>query len=130
MPYLDALANFGGTLGTENDQVFSIDLEKVRQIGVGTPLQIRMVVEERAVVASANTMTISVQTADNEALSTNAVTLATPLSAAQCPVVGTTYLIPIPPTGVKKWIGVRYKGSASNAFSAGRIQAFVEPHLG
>ena len=130
MPYLDVLANFGGTLGTGNDQVFSIDLEKVRQIGVGTPLQIRMVVEERAVVASTNTMTISVQTADNDALSTNAVTLATPLSAAQCPEVGTTYLIPIPPQGVKRWIGVRYKGNGSNLFEAGRIQAFVEPHLG
>ena len=130
MPYLDTEVNMGGTLGTGNDQQFSVDLEEVRQIGVGTPLQVRIVVEERAVVATTNTMTLTLETADDDDLSTSTVVLATPVSGVQCPVVGTTYLIPVPPEGIKKFIGVRFKGSASNAFSAGRIQAFVEPHLG
>lgn len=130
MPYLDVLANMGGTLGSANDQQFSIDLEEIRQVGVGTPLQVRIVVEVRAVVADANTMTITLETAENEALSTNEVVLATPVSAAQCPDVGTVILVPIPPQGLKRWLGIRFKGSSANAFSAGRIQAFVEPHLG
>ena len=129
MPYLDVLASMGGTLGTANDQQFSLKVDS-RQIGVGTPLQVRIVVEVRAVVATANTMTLTLVTADNEALTTNPVVLATPISAAQCPVVGTVILVPIPAEGIKDWIGMRFKGSSSNAFSAGRIQAFIEPHLG
>lgn len=129
MPYKDVLASFGGTLAADNDQSKAIKVDS-RQIGVGTPLQLRVVVEERAVVATSNTMTMTLETADNEALSTNEVTLATPISAAQCPEVGTVILVPIPPGGVKDWIGVRFKGSASNAFEAGRIQAFIEPHFG
>lgn len=129
MPYLDVLANMGGTLTTANDQQYSIRVDE-RQIGVGTPLQVRIVVEVRAIVASVNTMTITLVTADDEDLTGNPVVLATPVSAAQCPVVGTTFLVPIPPEGIKDWIGIRFKGSSSNAFSAGRIQAFIEPHLG
>lgn len=100
-----------------------------RQIGIGTPLQVRIQIDTRAVVGTANTMTLTIET-DAAADMDSADVLTTLVSAAQCPVAGTQFLFTVPATGMKRYMAVRATPSATNAFTAGAFTAFVEPHVG
>lgn len=95
----------------------------VRQIGAGTPVYVFANVQ--TALAGAASTNIDCVTADDAALSTNAVVLATSgtvLAAAFIP--GKVLLnFALPNAGLKAYIGIRQ--GAATSYTAGKIDAFI-----
>lgn len=134
MPYKDALndmsnadlttASGAAQFGTIID--FGV---AARQIGVGTPLQVRTQIDTLPVVADTNTMTLTIETSANADMSSSTV-LTTLVSGAAPPAAGTQYLFTLPATGMKRYLAVKATPAATKAFTAGAFSSFMEPHIG
>ena len=100
-----------------------------RQIGIGTPLQVRTQIDTLPVVATDNTMTLTIETSANADMSSSDV-LHTMVSGAAPPAAGTQFLFTVPATGMKRYMAVKATPAATRAFTAGAFTSFVEPHVG
>ena len=98
------------------------------RLGTGTPLQVRATVETTVAVATDNECTITVETSDNANMSSSTV-LAT-LHDGASPAKGVSKSMVLPADGLKKYLSVKYTPAATRAFTAGKVVAFVEPHIG
>ena len=108
-----------------NDSTEKIDLKAPRNIGVGGLLHVFVVVDDALV--GAGTVTVSLKTADNKALTTNAVEkviLTIPATAKK----GTNLIHTISPGEVdKRWLGLEY--NKVGAVTAGKVSAWVVDNL-
>lgn len=95
----------------------------VRQIGAGTPVY--AYADVQTALAGATAVTIDLVTADDAALSTNAVVISTSGSIAAAAFIPGKVLIKtaLPAMGLKAYIGIKQSSAAS--FSAGKIDAFL-----
>lgn len=97
-----------------------IDLHEDRNIGVGYPLGIAIVVTED--FATNDALTVTVETADNEAFDEGEVDLVSAEAAVAELTAGYKFPILYVPRGVKRFVRLSYTVSGSNA-TAGAVTA-------
>lgn len=102
-----------------------IDLGVARQIGKGEPLDILCRVD-KAYTSSSNTLTVTLETADDSDFSTNKTTIASsPATATSLLVLGYNIPIALPLSGVRRYIRLYYTTSTSlltGTISAGIVK--------
>lgn len=97
----------------------------IRNLGPGTPLPILLQVVET--FATLTSLTITLETADNAALSSNAVVLASSGAIPAATLVAghrPSFLRYMPDATMKSYLGLRYTVTGSNA-TAGKITAAI-----
>lgn len=104
--------------------VYGEDAPPVRNLGAGNPLP--LLIQATEDFATLTSLTITLETADNDALSSGAVVLGTtPAIAVADLTAGWRTTLPfIPDATMKRYFGLRFTVAGSNA-TAGRITAAV-----
>lgn len=97
------------------------------KLGTGTPLQIRATAETAITTSTGTASVLTVETSANANMSDSVVvaTLKDGTNLAK----GESVSIVLPADGLREYLSVKYTPSAG-AFSAGKVVAFVEPHIG
>lgn len=115
-------ANFFGTAGTAKIGD-AIDLSVAANQGEGTPLYLVIIVS--TTMADGTSVAFNLVTADNEALSSNPVTiLTTPVTLTAAAVAGLQVIaVALPKADYKRWLGITATRVGNS--TAGAIHAFL-----